>query len=89
MDKGRADEKGRGRICPKCNAPMFIDKPIYFNRDNCEGDFLFREEIYKCRICGKVEFAHKNMKCAPKRFVKGQIITGGYEELAKKRRTAG
>ncbi len=69
-------------ICPKCGAAkMTHDKPVYFNRDNNEGDFLYQEEIYRCQICGKVEFVHKDLKVTAKKFIKGQVITGGYENL--------
>ena len=69
-------------ICPKCGAPkMTRDKPVYFNRDNREGDTLFQEEILRCRICGKVVFANKVPPPSKKRFIKGQVITGGYEDL--------
>lgn len=69
-------------ICPKCGAKqMDWDKPIYFNKDNREGDFLYREETYHCRICGKVVFVNENVRITPKRFVKGQVITTGYENL--------
>lgn len=68
--------------CPKCgSAKMSQDKPIYFNHDNREGDFLFLEEIYRCQICGKVVFANKNLRSTKKRFIKGQVITGGYDNL--------
>lgn len=68
--------------CPKCGAAkMFRDKPIYFNKDNREGEFLFHEEIYQCQICGKVVFVNKKWKVPKRRFVKGQVITGGYEKL--------
>jgi len=58
-----------------------MDKPVYFNGDNHEGDFLYAEEIRRCRICGKVVFAKKNLKKSRKKFIKGQVITGGYENL--------
>jgi len=68
--------------CPKCgSAKMSLDKPVYFNRDNQEGDFLFLEELRRCQICGKVVFVKKNLKTSKKRFIKGQVITGGYENL--------
>ncbi|MEK6777034.1 MAG: hypothetical protein AABY87_09160 [bacterium] len=68
--------------CPKCGAAkMSMDKPVYFNRDNQEGDFLYSEELRRCRICGKVVFIKKNLKKTRMKFVKGQVITGGYENL--------
>jgi hypothetical protein len=60
---------------------MSLDKPVYFNQANKEGGGLYLEKIYKCRICGKIEFVHKNYKAPKKKFIRGQIITGGYEDL--------
>lgn len=69
-------------ICPKCGAgKMSRDKPIYFNRDNREGDSLYLEDIYRCPLCGKVLFLHMKTRFPKKRFVKGQVITGGYDNL--------
>lgn len=68
--------------CPKCgSAKMSRDKPVYFNKDNLEGDFLYLEDIFRCQICGKVVFGSRNLRTSKKRFVKGQVITGGYEDL--------
>lgn len=68
--------------CPKCGSTkMSRDKPIYFNKDNQEGDFLFLEDLYRCRICGKVLFLSKKVSFPKKKFIKGQVITGGYENL--------
>ncbi len=69
-------------ICPKCGSSnMCLDKPVYFNQTNNEGGILYFERIYKCRICGKVEYIHKDFEAPKKKFIKGQIITGGYENL--------
>jgi DNA-directed RNA polymerase subunit RPC12/RpoP len=68
--------------CPKCGAQnMQREKPIYFNRDNREGKFIFLEEVYHCRICGKELFVNKNLKMRKLKYIKGQSITGGYENL--------
>lgn len=68
--------------CPKCGAQrMMKDNPIYFNNDNHEGDALFFEDLYHCQICGKVVFLPNKIEMPPKRFVKGQIVTGGYDTL--------
>lgn len=68
--------------CPKCGAKrMSADQPVYFNRDNREGSFLFRETVYRCNICGKMLFMKNGFKPSKKLFVKGQVITGGYEDL--------
>ena len=67
--------------CPKCGAKeMSRDKPVYYNSDNHEGDYLFHEEIYQCHICGKVIFIHQDYKIEKKTFIKGQVITSGIEE---------
>ncbi|MDX1764841.1 MAG: hypothetical protein R3231_11010 [bacterium] len=75
-------EKGEAVTCPKCGSRnMEREQPVFFNNDNCEGTFLFLEEIYHCRICGKVLFVNKKLKLPKLRYVKGQSITGGYEDL--------
>jgi hypothetical protein len=80
---GRAGEKGGGMLnCPKCGAVrMHRDKPVYFNRQNNEGGFLYLEEAYHCRICGKVIFVHPDIKLSPKKFVHGQVCNGDWESL--------
>jgi len=68
--------------CPKCGAQkMSVDRPVYFNRDNQKGSFLYQETVYRCSICGKMMFVHHGYKPGKKKFIKGQIITGGYDEL--------
>ncbi len=68
--------------CPKCGArKMSVDQPVYFNKDNQEGGFLYQEKIYRCRLCGKMLFVHGNLQRSKKKFIKGQVITGGYEDL--------
>jgi uncharacterized Zn finger protein len=68
--------------CPKCGAQKMVrDDPIYFNNRNHEGDSLFFEEIYRCQICGKVVFFNKKLDLPAKQFIKGQVITRGYESL--------
>jgi hypothetical protein len=81
MGTGRS-KRGGVMNCPKCgSAKMSRDKPIYFNKSNQEGGFLFIEEVYRCRICAKVLFKHGNLKTSKKKYIKGQVITGGYENL--------
>jgi uncharacterized Zn finger protein len=68
--------------CPKCGARnMSVDQPVYFNKDNQEGGYLYQETVYRCRICGKMTFLPGKVKASKKKFVKGQVITGGYENL--------
>ena len=68
--------------CPKCGAQkMNRDKPVYYNKENREGDFLYCEEIYACHLCGKVIFVHRDFKITEKKFINGQVITQGYENL--------
>ena len=69
-------------ICPKCGAyKMSRDKPVYFNKDNLEGDSLYFGEEYRCQTCGKVVFVEQNIEHPKKKFIRGQVITGGYEDL--------
>ncbi len=68
--------------CPKCGAhKMSLDKPVYFNKDNREGDALYLEEEYRCQTCGKVVFVNRDSEHPKKKFIKGQVITGGFEDL--------
>jgi len=60
---------------------MSVDQPVYFNKDNREGGFLYQEKVYRCRLCGKMLFVHKDLKRSEKKFIRGQVITGGYEDL--------
>jgi len=76
------DQKEEAAGCPKCGSHyMEREQPIFFNNDNREGEFIFLEEVYSCCICGKVLFIHKNLKLPKLKYVKGQSITGGYEDL--------
>ncbi|MDX1764185.1 MAG: hypothetical protein R3231_07685 [bacterium] len=76
------NRKGESMSCPKCGASrMLKDNPVYFNHHNHEGDHLYLDELYRCQICGKVVFQGQKMESTPKRFVKGQIVTGGYDTL--------
>jgi hypothetical protein len=78
----RREKGGRMLHCPKCGASkMQRDKPVYFNQQNREGGFLYREEIYHCRICGKVIFVHPDIRVEPKKFVYGQVCNGNGESL--------
>jgi len=67
--------------CPKCGAgKMQWNRPVYFNRENNEGGFLYDGESYHCRICGKVVFLHRDIGFPEKRFIHGQVCNGTWEE---------
>lgn len=60
---------------------MLRDNPVYFNNDNHEGDWLYLEELYRCQICGQVVFLTRQVEMPRKRFIKDQIVTGGYDSI--------